>query len=274
MLDAPIVIRSNGQPWRPSNFQGRFHGLVTLRSAFARSLNSATVRLALATGVDDVVDVARRLGVSSILPRNIATSLGACDVTPLEMVAAYGAVANRGHPMQPHTLVRVIDSQGRTLSQTKPRKAGEGISPATAYLLTDLLREVVRNGTGRRARLIGRPVAGKTGTTDEGRNVWFVGFSPDLVAGVWLGFDDNRPLGPDATGGQLAVPIWTAFMQQALHRRPARGFDPPSDVVLVPMAQKDSPSQSPTRRFVPLRREQAAQVLVSHGLLVSASRFQ
>jgi penicillin-binding protein 1A len=172
------------------------------------------------------------VGIESDLRREIALALGVSEVTPLELVSAYGVFANGGVRAEPFSIRRVTDQQGRTLEQ-HVTETQEVMRPETAYVLVNVMKGVIQRGTAARARVLDRPLAGKTGTTDDATDLWFVGFSPSLVAGVWIGYDVKRSLGSAETGGRLALPIWIQFMQKALADSEAEDFPVPENVVAV-----------------------------------------
>jgi penicillin-binding protein 1A len=228
--DSPIRYVSAGKVWAPENYDGKFRGPVTLQQALEESINVPTIRLLEQLGVSSVIDVARRAGIQSPLPHDLTLALGSGDVTLLELTAAYGTVANQGIHMEPLMVRYLTDAQGRLIEENIPQ-GREAIDPAAALGLTELLRGVVERGTGVGARVLERPLAGKTGTTNDFSNAWFVGFTPSLVAGVWVGHDRPRSLGHEETGARAALPIWVAVMRAALRGQPVEDFPagpPPS----------------------------------------------
>jgi len=244
IVDRPVVYEdpASGFVWRPGNYKGEFYGRITLRSALARSVNNATIHLLTAVGVDDVIDYARTLGIESPMERNLSLALGSSGLSLLELTRAYAVFPAQGRRVVPRFIARVLDADGEVLLENVPlgsafaeEQPPEVLSPLDAYLATDMLRAVVeeRDGTGRQARALGRPLGGKTGTTNEQADAWFVGFSPDLVTGVWVGFDEKRVLGRGETGGHAALPIWIDFMREALAKRPRRDFTVPEGVVFA-----------------------------------------
>ncbi|HLK11212.1 MAG TPA: PBP1A family penicillin-binding protein [Candidatus Binatia bacterium] len=235
MLDAPITVPNGSQPpWSPRNFKNEYFGPVPLREALARSLNTVTVRLVMSMGIDYVRNYLERFGLEGPLPRNLSLALGSAEVTPLELVRAYGVLATLGKRFDPIFVTAVTDDAGQPLPFAHTRPSFERVmSPATAYVITSMMETVVQKGTGHKAAELGRPVAGKTGTTNDTHDAWFIGFTPDLLAGVWVGFDSERSLGPMETGGHAAAPIWTAFMKQALDNRPIIDFPVPDGVTFA-----------------------------------------
>ncbi len=236
--DSPISFRFRvaGEvvEWSPENYDRKFHGPTTLRRGLENSINVVTVKLMQEVGVDPVIRMAHQMGIETDLRREVALALGVSEVTPLELVSAYGVLANGGVRAEPFAIRKITDSQGRTLEQhvAEPQ---EVMRPETAYVLVNVMKGVVERGTAARARVLKRPLAGKTGTTSEATDVWFIGFTPNLVAGVWVGYDVKRSLGPAETGGRLALPLWIAFMQKILPDLPPEDFKPPENVVAIPV---------------------------------------
>lgn len=233
-LDAPRVYRDpwTGRPWKPENYSGTFDGEITLRAALTESKNLCSVELIDHIGVEHVLDVAKRSGVESPLPRNLTLALGSGDVTPLEMVNAYATIAAGGVLSDPIFITKVVGPEGEVLFEVE-RAEKQALKPEVAYQVTSLMQSVVEVGTAQKVRELKRPVAGKTGTSNEARNAWFIGFTPDLVTGVWVGFDNNDPLGPAETGGRAAIPIWMGFMEKAVERVPVHDFVAPPGIVFA-----------------------------------------
>jgi penicillin-binding protein 1B len=228
--DRPVAVRVGARTWRPANHDGTFAGTVTLADALAQSRNAATVRLALDVGIDAVLGAARDLGLSSPLPRVPALALGAGEASLLELTAAYGVFASGGIRRPPRLVVAVTSAAGDTLWAAAPVEE-RVLEPGVAYLVTHLLERVVDAGTGRGVRAAGLTgaAAGKTGTTDDARDAWFIGFTPTLAAGAWVGLDQGAPMG--LTGAQAALPIWTDFMKAAADGDAAQSFAVPDDIV-------------------------------------------
>jgi penicillin-binding protein 1A len=231
LADTPVVYDDpvTGEPWKPTNFEKAFRGWVTVRKALEHSINVATVRLLSKIGPSTAVEYAERLGISSYLRPYLSLSLGAFEVTPLEITSAYGVFANSGIRVDPYAVQFVTDPSGTVLTEHvhSPRDV---LSAETAYLVTYLMQGVVKNGTGRTARKLARPVAAKTGTTNDFQDAWFIGFTPQLVVGVWVGRDDNRSLGKNETGARAAGPILVKFMSRALKGLPSGDFPVPERV--------------------------------------------
>jgi penicillin-binding protein 1A len=245
VMDAPISFAGgpNGVRWTPENYSKEYYGPSTLRRGLELSRNVMTVRLASVVGMNKIVDLAKTMGVSDNLQPNLSVSLGAGETTPYRLTAAYSAFVNGGRRVNPYLIEYVQDRNGETIyrgdgrtcrecgrgfsGQESPRLQPRGtqvIDPITAYQISSMLEGVVQRGTAASARGLGRWVGGKTGTTNEYRSAWFVGFTTDIVVGVFIGFDDNRSLGSGEAGASAAVPIFTDFMHTALKERPARPF--------------------------------------------------
>ncbi|MCC2641920.1 MAG: mrcA [Nitrospira sp.] len=235
VLDAPVVYEQveEDKTWKPENYGRRFHGIVSLREALIHSHNLATVRLLDKVGIRNVIDFARTVGIVSPLAPDLSLALGSSSVGLVELVSVYGVFANQGLRVDPYAVASVQDTTGRTLDQAaiQPRQV---VSPETAYLITNMMEDVVQRGTGMAAKtVIDRPVAGKTGTTNDFTDAWFIGSAPNLAAGTWVGFDDRRPLGETESGSHAALPIWISFMKEALKQLPVVPFEIPDGVLFV-----------------------------------------
>src|SRR5437764_5658641 len=230
--DAPVSYATgpNGQSWKPDNYDRKFRGPTTLQQAVEESVNVVTVKLQEQIGLSRTVRVARRFGITSPLDVNLSLALGTSDLTLLELTSAYAALANQGAWLPPTTIRYVTDAQGKLLEEhiAEPKEA---VASETAYVITHMLRGVVERGTGDAAKSIGRPIAAKTGTTNDYSNAWFVGFTPRLATGVWVGYDRPRSLGKDETGSRVAVPIWVTYMGKVLGDSPKEDFPVPDHVV-------------------------------------------
>jgi penicillin-binding protein 1A len=255
ILDAPIVIdQGPGLPlWKPENFEKDFLGPATMRQGLEHSRNLMTIRMAQTIGMQKIAEMAGRLGVIDNMQQTLAMSIGAGETTLLRLVTAYSMIVNGGKKVTPSFIDRVQDNQGWTTyrhddracngclaasytSQQPPEipdTRAQVLDPINAYQMVSMMEGVVQRGTGTSVRAVGKPLAGKTGTTNEGRDVWFIGFSPDLAAGVYLGFDTPRSLGKQATGGLLSAPVFRDFMAEALKDKPATPFRVPAGVRLV-----------------------------------------
>lgn len=215
VLDAPVSFRGAqpGHPWTPKNYDGKYHGAVTLETALAKSLNVATVRLADKVGVRNIIETARKLGIKSVLQPYLPIALGASDVTLMEMVSAYGVLAS-GAYTAPHLYDSVLDKDRALLAETKV-EASDLISQEESQEMRTLLHAVVEEGTAQRAKELKKTLYGKTGTTNNYTDAWFIGFDDALVVGVWVGRDNHTPIGSRETGARAALPIWIEFMKKA-----------------------------------------------------------
>jgi penicillin-binding protein 1A len=235
VLDAPEVF----DEWRPSNYETwSYAGSVRLREALAQSINLIAVRVMTEVTPAAVVELARKLGITTELEPSLALALGASGVRPVELVNAYATFAAGGR-FAPHRLIRAVyDAKGHKVKLPKPPAAEQVLRPQAAYVLTSMLESVVKSGTATAAKKLERPVAGKTGTSNNARDAWFVGYTAELVAGVWVGYDDHRPLGKGESGSKSALPIWVDFMQSASAGRPAVDFPVPSGIEHVAIDPK------------------------------------
>lgn len=215
ILDAPTTFISGGVPYTPHNFDYRFEGNITLRRALADSRNVPAVKLAERIGMPALIEYARRFGINSSIPPFLPVVLGAADLTLYEQTSAYSVFPNDGLRMEPRYIRKVTDYEGHILEENFP-EARDVTSARTARIMVSLLQDVVRHGTGFAASKLKHPLAGKTGTTNDFTDAWFVGFSPSVTCGVWIGFDEKKTLGEKETGGQAALPIWMDFMRVAI----------------------------------------------------------
>jgi penicillin-binding protein 1A len=249
ILDAPFTTVSGGQPYSPRNYDEKFEGNITLRRALAGSRNVPAVKLAEKVGIASVVDVARRFGITTSLPPYLPLALGSADMRLLEHVSAFTVFPNDGIRIDPHMIRRVSSYDGALLEEAHP-EVHDVVSPDVARTMTAMLEEVIQFGTGIQARALGRPAAGKTGTTQDYTDAWFIGFTPQITSGVWVGFDDKQiSLGKKETGAKAALPIWLEFMQNALAGVPEIEF--PNVESLEEQANEhhvnvDTPDTAPT----------------------------
>ncbi len=238
LVDQPLRVRtSNGQVWQPRNFSDRYEGEISMRDALVRSKNVATVRLADAVGLGEVSALARRAGIGEPIPAVPAIALGTVAVSPLELTSAYTAFASLGQAAEPRLILRVEDDDGKVLWRSTPRRHPV-LDPAVAYLVTNVLSDALVRGTGNLVQQTGlhAPAAGKTGTTNEGADAWFVGYTPEIVAALWMGFDQPRPILADATGGRLVAPAWGRMLARVYQKRPQpKPWTAPSGVVSRPV---------------------------------------
>ena len=271
--DAPIEVDQGPglPPWRPENYGADFLGPITLRVALEKSRNTISVRLAQQIGMEKVIDVARRLGIGEGLQPYLSGALGSNEVTPMELAAAYAMLVNGGKRIEPVLVERIQDREGRTivrgdaracdgcrevawsggaLPPAVPEAREQVVDPRQAYQIVSMLEGVVDRGTAKAAAGIGKPLAGKTGTTNESRDAWFMGFSPDLVVGVFVGYDQPRGLGARETGATVALPIWIEVMRAALRDRPGVPFRTPPGVSLVRVDAATGRPPSPDSRAV------------------------
>jgi penicillin-binding protein 1A len=249
LTDTPEVVRipETGEVWKPVNHESaEFEGAMTLRRALAESKNTVAVKLIEGVGADPVIALAHQVGIVSELPKTLTLGLGAGEVTLLELTNAYATFDDGGTFAAPLLVLRVLDSRGQLL-ESNQAKAQPALRPEVAYIMTDLLQSVISDdrGTGRRARSLPGPLAGKTGTPSDYRDAWFLGYSNALVAGAWVGFDDHRPLGNEETGARAALPIWMAFMENALKLRPPQPFGVPGSVVFARVDQASGKLSAP-----------------------------
>jgi len=231
ILDAPVVYKDEelDRVWKPENYEKRFYGTISLREALRHSRNAATVRLLEQIGVPEVVHAASQLGIRSPLSQDLSLALGSSSVTLQELTSAYGVFSNQGMWLRPYQITLVRNLKGEILEQHlfEPRQA---MTQENAYLTTNMLMDVIQSGTGRLAKKIGRPLAGKTGTTNGFNDAWFVGYAPNLATGVWVGFDSVRTLGKRESGARAALPIWTEFMGRSLRDVPVMTFTIPEGI--------------------------------------------
>lgn len=225
--DSPVSYPDGYEMYSPRNYDGSFMGSISIRTALKVSRNVPAIKLGQEVGISRIIEICRTLGIKSPMDPVISLPLGAVDLTPMEMAGAYATFASNGWHSTPTFIVQVTDSQGDILLDNTP-KPQLVLDPWSTAALNSVLQDVVSSGTGTRAQ-IGRPAAGKTGTTDSQRDVWFVGYVPQLATAVWVGNDDYSPLGSGATGGTYVAPIWQDFMGRALQGQPVQYFKPTSD---------------------------------------------
>nr|WP_313887356.1 penicillin-binding protein 1A [Nodosilinea sp. LEGE 07088] len=229
IADTPVSYPDGYRYYSPRNYDGSFMGNIPIRTALEVSRNVPAVKLGQAVGINQIIELCRTLGITSPMPAVTSLPLGAVDLTPMEMAGAYATFASNGWYSKPTFIVQVTDSSGNVLLDNTPQPQLV-LDPWAAASLTDVLQGVIARGTGRAAQ-IGRPAAGKTGTTDSQRDVWFVGYVPQLATAVWIGNDDYSPMRSGATGGTYAAPVWQDFMRQALVDVPVENFRRPSEFV-------------------------------------------
>lgn len=228
--DSPLTIKLKDGEWAPQNYDGKYHGQVTLRKALEESLNTATVRLAQKLGMYKVIELARSLGIDTPLPEVPSLALGSAEITPLEITQAYATLANSGVRYEPTAVRTVVDTSGRMVMQNHTQ-GKRVVSQQAAYLITYLLKGVVKEGTASRLITMGfeAPVAAKTGTSSSYKDAWFIGYTPDMVVCVWVGFDHNKPL--NVSGSQVSLPLWMEFMENTSSGNPPQDFTAPEGIV-------------------------------------------
>ena len=244
ILDEPITFESASGPYSPHNYDQKFEGIITLRRALAQSRNIPALKLASKVGIKTVIDYAERFGITARLPPYLPVALGSAEITLLEQTSAYSVFPNDGVRVTPRYITKVTDYEGRVLEEDYP-EVKDVISARTARIMTAMLREVVLHGTGVAAAKMPFPVAGKTGTTNDFTDAWFVGFSPTMTCGVWLGFDEKKTLGAKETGAHAALPIWMNFMNAAMAGKDAGQFQPPPDMPGSVAQKVDTADTSP-----------------------------
>ncbi len=234
MYDAPLVMNVPGfGEWRPENVDNKFWGEMTLRRGLAWSRNLIAIKLAQKVGIEKAVDYARRMGITSPLKAVPSLAIGTSDVNLLEMVSAYSVFPNLGVKVEPRYILKIEDKDGNVLERHETTSRKEVLNPQTAYTMISLMSSVINNGTASSARRAGfdRPAAGKTGTTDNFSDNWFIGYTPQITAGAWVGFDDKTSIGANQTGASNALPIWTRFMLAATQYYPYKDFEIPSGIL-------------------------------------------
>jgi len=234
IVDSAVVFEDQvrDQTWKPKNYRDTFYGPTLLREALAQSRNVVTVKLLQDIGVDYTIDYARRLGISSDLTRTLSLALGSSGVSLFELSRAYSVFANQGFLVEPVFVLKIVDRDGKVLEEAVSERR-KVIEKDTAFIMTSMLESVVQHGTGQRMKALGRPSAGKTGTTNDMYDAWYIGYTPEYLTGVWVGFDSEAPLGKTETGAVAASPIWLGFMKRMLANEPVKTFQPPEGVVFA-----------------------------------------
>lgn len=234
IVDSAVVFEDQvrDQTWKPKNYRDTFYGPTLLREALAQSRNVVTVKLLQDIGVDYTIDYARRLGISSDLTRTLSLALGSSGVSLFELTRAYSVFANQGFLVEPVFVLKIVDRDGKVLEEAVSERR-KVIEKDTAFIMTSMLESVVQHGTGQRMKALGRPSAGKTGTTNDMYDAWYIGYTPEYLTGVWVGFDSEAPLGKTETGAVAASPIWLGFMKRMLANEPVKTFQPPEGVVFA-----------------------------------------
>jgi penicillin-binding protein 1A len=236
ILDTPLSYSKEPgtDKWNVKNYSNSYAGEITLRKALALSKNTCSVRLLEELGADNIIGFAKKAGINSVLKPNKSLALGTSEVSLIELTSAYAVFANMGTWIEPFAIAKVTDSDNKILYMAKPEKRNV-MSRQEAAIVTDMLQAVIREGTGKKANFIKKSIAGKTGTTDECKDALFIGFSPDIVAGVWVGNDDATSLGRYQTGAKVALPIWINFMEKVLSKKEYQFFDIPDKTKMIYM---------------------------------------
>ena len=234
ILDAPIVYanEAQGKLWRPENFEGTFEGPTLLRTALVKSKNLVTIRVAQKLGIRKIIDRAKAMGLKSEFPADLSVALGSAVVTLVDLCEAYTAFARGGSYVKPRTVLSVSSAWGEEMFTSAPETV-DAISPQTAFIMASLMKQVVQNGTGWRARRLKRPLAGKTGTSNNEQDAWYMGYSPYLLTGVFVGFDELKPMGKWETGSRAASSIWVDYRKDVEEDYPYQDFTQPPGIVMV-----------------------------------------
>jgi penicillin-binding protein 1A len=244
ILDEPVTFDTGSGPYSPHNYDEKFEGIITLRRALAQSRNIPALKLANKVGIKSVIEYAERFGITAKLPPYLPVALGSAEITVMEQTSAYSVFPNDGVRVTPRYLTKVTDYEGRVLEEDYP-EVKDVVSARTARIMTAMLREVVLHGTGIAAARLPFPAAGKTGTTNDFTDAWFVGFSPTMTCGVWVGFDEKKTLGAKETGAHAALPIWMNFMTDAMAGKDPGQFQPPPETPGPVAAKLDTPDTVP-----------------------------
>jgi penicillin-binding protein 1A len=234
IIDSPIVFEDEERDftWKPKNYKERFFGPTLMRDALAKSRNVVTIKILRDIGIDYAIEYAHKLGITSDLNKDLSIALGSSGVSLLELTKAYSVFANQGYLVEPVFITKIVDREGNVLEEMSPERI-KVMEKTTAYLVTHLLEGVVKYGTGWRIKALNRPVAGKTGTTNNLFDAWFMGYTPRYITGVWVGFDDEAPLGKSETGSRAAAPIWLGYMKRILADKPPQIFEVPEGIVFT-----------------------------------------
>ncbi|QAR32716.1 PBP1A family penicillin-binding protein [Geovibrio thiophilus] len=224
--DAPVVkaMDEEGEYWKPENYSGRFYGLTTLKEALTQSRNVVTIKIAEKIGIGTILSYAKKFGMTEHLARDLSISIGSGSAPLIEMVSAFSVFPNLGYRVQPYYVTKIEDGRGNLLKEYKPSGKTDVIKPETAQIMIELMENVVEQGTGKRARILHRPTGGKTGTTNDFKDAWFVGYLPNVVSGVWVGFDDFKVIGHSMAGASAALPAWVDYMNTSLRKFPYAVF--------------------------------------------------
>jgi penicillin-binding protein 1A len=240
-VDSPIIYDDPAQElkWKPANYSEKFYGPTPLRTGLVKSRNVITIKLVQKLGIQAVIQYAKRFGIEEELPEDLSISLGSMGITPIGLTSAFTVFPNLGLRSSPWFITRLEDRDGNVLEQGGPELI-RSLSEDTAFIMQNLLRGVVQSGTGWRARALGRPSGGKTGTTNDMIDAWYMGFTPNMVTGTWVGFDEEAPMGKNETGSRAAAPIWVYFMENAMADRPVLPFPSPPPGIEMVKVEPDS----------------------------------
>jgi penicillin-binding protein 1A len=244
ILDAPITFETASGPYSPHNYDEKFEGTITLRRALAQSRNIPALKVANSIGIKTVIEYARRFGITSNIPPYLPIALGAADITLFEQTSAFSVFPNDGVRVTPRYITKVTDYEGRSMEEDFP-EVKDVISARTARIMTSMLEQVVQHGTGIAAAAMKYPLGGKTGTTNDFTDAWFIGFSPTMTTGVWVGYDEKKSLGAKETGARAALPIWMDFMKVALAGKDPGEFQPPPAALNAIVRKLDTPDAAP-----------------------------
>ena len=239
-VDSPIVLEDPSLEeglWKPKNFDEKFLGPITMHTALVQSRNIVTIKILQEIGIDYAASYAMNMGITSPLTRTLSLALGSSGVTLQELVNAYDVLANGGKKVTPFFIKKIVDRTGNVFEEAVV-KSEQVIDARIAFMTSYVMRDVVESGTGRRVKSLGRPVAGKTGTTNDIRDAWFIGFTPSLIAGVWIGFDQEKTLGKNEVGGRAAAPVWLYFMEKVVQNTPVEDFSTPEGIIFIKVDPK------------------------------------
>lgn len=260
IIDSPVIFKENEDnfdKWKPVNFEKKFFGPTSLRTALTHSRNVVTIKLLQNIGIRKAVEMARMLGITSPLEENLSMALGSSSLTLLELTSAYAIFGNMGKRVEPTAIRYIENREGNLLYEAQPEKY-QAIPSGLAHVITSLMESVAQEGTGSKVKVLNRPVAGKTGTTNNYIDAWFMGFTPELVTGVWVGKDRDEPLGINETGSRTAIPIWLEYMQKSLEGQPVKNFPASDEVVFMkidPETGKRANFDNPDARFEIFQKE-------------------
>lgn len=269
IIDEPLSLPGHKKhAWQPRNFSNKNFGPTTLYTALVKSRNIVTIKLLQHIGIDSIISLAKQIGIHSKLHPDLSLALGASEVSLLELTSAYTVFANKGNFTPPIFITTIYDRDNRLLEQNLPRQRSV-LDPATAYQITYLLQNVIRSGTGKKAWGLAGHSAGKTGTTDRNMDAWFIGYNPQLVTGVWLGFDVKKSLGKRETGGLACGPIWLDFMKKSMEGVKPRFFTPPPNITFLPIDKKTghyNPDIRDKSQWLPFKSDNIDTVLQNHPI--------